>query len=125
MSGTDAFATDGPGLFNNNPAAVGVRLFNGEAVVANPSYSFVEDPDGGAATAVNTSLGTPTAGFVAEIEDGFTISITVNSDDTVSAFSTGLGADDFTFSGTIGTQTSYAAIAGDLGAFVSGQGSAM
>jgi len=119
VSGTDATGTAGTSLFNNNPASVGVRFFQ---LSENAEFEFLEDPQGGGAVGiVETALGTtPT---LASIEDGFSVFLTINADNSWSVTSTGLSA-DFNTNGTLsGTTTNYAAIADDLSLFTSAQGS--
>lgn len=113
VSGTDATG-GGPGsLFNNNPAAVGIRLLNGD-------FQFVEDAQGNGAQ--TTTLLSQTSPTTATLEDGFTLSFTVNDDDTWTAFSSGLST-EFSAAGTLGgATTNYASIADDLGASASVQG---
>ena len=130
LGGTDAIN----GLFNNNPAAVGIRVFTNST--SNPSFSLVEDE---ICTSPSTLFGcgsfglqfneplapTSTGGVMptaASIEDGFTITFTVSNDDTVTASSTGLSS-DINFSGTLTlASTTFAAIQSDLGISISAQG---
>lgn len=113
VSGASATGSGAGSLFNNNPAAIGVRLLNGD-------FQFVEDPEtGGAQNSTPLSQTSPTT---ATLEDGFTVTFTVNQDDTWTASSSGLST-DFSANGMlVGVTTNYASIADDLGANVSIQG---
>ena len=86
----------GPGLFNNvGPASVGLRFNSGNLPTgALTSIQLLTDPEdltGGAGSSVILQSGTvPTA---ASVDDGFTFVLTLNSDGTLDASTTGLSAD--------------------------------
>ena len=90
---TDA---DGGGLFSNpGPASVGLRFNSGNTPTsALSSIQLLTDPEdltGGAGGNVILQSGTvPTA---ASVDDGFTFVLTLNSDGTLDASTTGLSAD--------------------------------
>ncbi|MCH7228095.1 sulfatase-like hydrolase/transferase [Haloferula sp. A504] len=104
----------GPALWNNTGEAVGILLDGGNTYT---DWSFVQRT-GGSLNA-NTSLNgsQPT---VASFNDGFTLSLTINADDTWSASSTGL-SNDISSSGSLAAGT-YATIAGSLVANTTIQG---
>ena len=83
----------GPGLFNNvGPASVGLRFNSGNLPTgALTSIQLLTDPEdltGGAGSSVILQSGTvPTA---ASVDDGFTFVLTLNSDGTLDASTTGL-----------------------------------
>ena len=86
---TGAGATDpsGAGLFNNTAASVGLR-FNSGNLPTTPltlTQIITEGATGGVTSLQNATLPT-----VASIEDGFTFVLTLNSDGTVDASTTGL-----------------------------------
>jgi hypothetical protein len=113
---TTATGTGGTALWVNDPDAVGITIIGGASY---NDMSFVEETD----NKTETSLGVAAPTF-ASLADGFTISMTVNDDNTWSAFSTGLSA-DFNSSGTITRAGAlYANIADNLSAYTSMQGPA-
>ncbi|CAA6692447.1 MULTISPECIES: PEP-CTERM sorting domain-containing protein [unclassified Lentimonas] len=89
-------ATNGTAIYANNPGSIGIALVTDAASGRPNSMSFVQD---GGSTVAQTSLGVAEPSQ-ASILDGFTISMTLNSDDTWSAFSSGLSA-DFSESGSL------------------------
>lgn len=117
---TDSTSTAGSGLYNNASHALGIRL-----LASGNDMSFTQDSSGG--SSLYTSLGVAVS-TASSYEDGFTLSLTVNNDNTWSAFSTGLSA-DFSTSGSLntvsGTGFSYADIAGSLVAYSSIQGTSL
>ena len=81
-TGAGATNTTGSGLYNNTASAVGLRLFdNSNAIVRDGATG------GTGVLQVNT---TPT---VASVEDGFTFTLTVRSDDTYDASTIGLSTE--------------------------------
>ena len=88
--------TDGGGLFNNpGPASVGLRFNSGNLPTGDlTSIQLLTDPEdltGNAGNSVILQSGTvPTA---ASVDDGFTFVLTLNSDGTLDASTTGLSAD--------------------------------
>jgi hypothetical protein len=105
---------DGPALWNNTAESVGILMDGGTAYT---DWSFVQRS--GSATASNPSLNgsQPT---VESFNDGFTVSLTINADDTWSASSTGL-SNNISSSGSLATGT-YATLAGSLVANTTIQG---
>jgi len=105
----------GPSLWNNTDEAVGILMDGGSSFT---DWSFVQRT--GDSLDANTSLNgsQPT---VASFNDGFTVSLTVNNDDTWSASSTGL-SNNISSSGSLAAGT-YATIAGSLVANTTIQGS--
>ena len=97
---TGAGATDpsGAGLFNNTAASVGLR-FNSGNLPTTPltlTQIITEGATGGV-----TSLQDATLPTVASIEDGFTFVLTLNSDGTVDASTTGLSTEIALTGGTL------------------------
>ena len=88
-----ATATDGNGLFNNNNTSGIGLLFNSP----NPTNTALDETrivsDGASSNVTLTGL--PAANFpeAADVEDGFTFSITLNADDTLDVLTTGLTTD--------------------------------
>ena len=81
-------------LWNNDPDAVGVTLFrSGGATAAEFAESFAVNGNGENFVSVGSINNTV-------VEDGFTISLTLNSDDTWSVSSTGLDAGSGELSGS-------------------------
>lgn len=112
---TDSTATGGStGLFNNSPQALGITL------LASSFPDMVFAQDGSSGSSITTSLGvaTPTVG---SFEDGFTVSLTVNSDNTWAASSTGL-SETISASGSLDASFGYSDIASSLVAYTSIQG---
>lgn len=108
---------DGTTLWNNTPDAIGVTLFrDANDTTAQFAESFADD----GATENFVSVGTTDS---AAAEDGFTVSMTLNSDGTWSVSSVGLdaGSGELSGSGTLQTGTSYAAFADNLFASTSFQ----
>lgn len=105
----------GTALWNNTAEAVGILMDGGTAYT---DWSFVQRS--GSSTASNPSLNgsQPT---VSSFNDGFTVSLTVNDDNTWSASSTGL-SNNISSSGTLDAGT-YATIADSLVANTTIQGS--
>ena len=120
-------------LFNNAPAAIGFRI--GGAGI-NPTFTFVEDPlDGGFGNAgqVNVNLPDPAVAPVlpplADIEDGFTVTFSVDNANNYTLTTTGLGTDITGLTGTLDGaggatpgSTLFSAIQNDLGISISAQG---
>ena len=93
---------DGSTLWNNLPDAVGVTLFPfSNFARADFAESFALNGNGENFTRVDIVGGAPTLNEVAE--DGFTITLTLNSDDTWSVSSEGLdaGSGELSGSGTL------------------------
>lgn len=109
---------NGTGLWNNSAEAVGI-LMDGGSVFTD--WSFVQRtgaPANGTVSSFDPLNGSqPT---VESFNDGFTVSLTVNDDDTWSASSTGL-SNDINSSGSLAAGT-YATIAGSLAANTTIQG---
>jgi len=117
-SNTDATGTDGPSLYNNNPDSIGIGFFGANANFgAEDAVRFIQETDG--FNVQDPGIISPT---IESLEDGFTITLQVNEDDTWSASSSGL-SDDFNVSGTLDTTvSSYAMVANNLVPNVSIQG---
>lgn len=118
---TTSTSTGGSGLYNNSNQALGIRLLGSGG--SGTDMVFVQDSDGAGGPQLTSSLGVAVS-TAASYEDGFSISLTVNNDDSWSAFSTGLSA-DFSTSGTLDTTASgfsYADVADSLVAYSSIQG---
>ena len=113
VSWTNAAGTAGSSLFINDPAAFG--YVPGGANVGN--HTIFED-DG--TTAPATTAATTTTPTDASFFDGFTISISLFSDDTWSITSTGLST-DLNQTGSLNEFT-YASFAGGVGLNTSVQG---
>lgn len=116
VGGNNATGTAGNSLFTNDPESIGLVLRSG-------NFGNMQLYQGSAADASSslTALGAA-APTIASLEDGFTISLTVNDDNTWSASTTGL-SDDVSASGTLTIGNSlYADIADNLGAYASVQG---
>lgn len=108
----------GTGLWNNSAESVGILMDGGSSFT---DWSFVQrtgGPTNGTASS-NTSLNgsQPT---IASFNDGFTLSLTINADNTWSAFSTGL-SNDISSSGSL-TAGTYATISSSLVANTTIQG---
>jgi hypothetical protein len=117
---TNDTGSTGASLWNNAPEAVGILLDGGST---HPDWSLVErtgDPTNGTLSA-STGLGGTANDFSVSDNDGFTLSLTINNDDTWSAFSTGM-ANDISASGTLAAN-SYATLSGSLVANTTIQGS--
>lgn len=113
VTGNSSTATNGdPSLFNNSGNAIGIKL----DVIGSVS-SFFEVGSSSTGAQQTTALTTDS------MEDGFTLSFTVNDDNTWSATSTGLSSEINT-SGTLAHAT-YAGIASNLGAYTSVQGNSI
>jgi len=84
VTGTDATATDGDGLFNNNPNAIGLQFRdNGGA-----NNQILET--NGVGDGLGTVIGSLPLITDASLADGFTFTLTLNDNDTFDAVSTGL-----------------------------------
>ena len=93
VTGTGATATDGSGLYNNNATSGIGLLFNSP----NPTNTALDETrvvSDGASNNV-TLTGLPAADFpeAADVEDGFTFSITLNADGPLDVSTTGLTTD--------------------------------
>ena len=97
---TGAGATDatGAGLFNNTAASVGLR-FNSNDQPDEPLTIAQIITEG--ATGGDTSLQDVAGPAAADVEDGFTFEITLNSDGTVDASTTGLTTEIALTGGTL------------------------
>ena len=85
-----ATATDGAGLYNsNNTSGIGL-LFNSATSTTTALDEARIVSDGASDNVTLTGLDFPTP---ADVEDGFTFSITLNSDDTIDVLTTGLTTD--------------------------------
>ncbi|MCH7228096.1 hypothetical protein [Haloferula sp. A504] len=104
----------GTSLWNNTGEAVGILMDGGNSYT---DWSFVQRTGGSldSNTALNGSQPT-----VASFNDGFTVSLTINDDNTWSASSTGL-SNNISSSGSLAAGT-YATIAGSLVANTTIQG---
>lgn len=109
-------STAGTGLWSNNNS-VGILIYGDESLVRGQPWSLAQR----AATDVKSYIGLngsqPT---VASVNDGFTVTLTINSDDTWSALSSGLSTEINT-SGSL-TSGKFDAIAASLVANTSIQG---
>ena len=111
---TGAGATDpsGAGLFNNTAASVGLR-FNSGNLPTTPltvTQIITEGATGGVTSLQNATLPT-----VASIEDGFTFVLTLNSDGTVDASTTGLSTEIALTGGTLADPSFADFLAGGVG----------
>ena len=100
----------GDSLWNNVPDAIGVTLFRGgDFSRAEFAESFASDGAGESFASVGTS-------DAAAAADGFTISLTLNSDNTWSVSSVGLdtGSGELSGSGTLVAADTYASFADNL-----------
>ena len=100
----------GDSLWNNVPDAIGVTLFRGgDFSQAEFAESFASDGAGESFASVGTS-------DAAAAADGFTISLTLNSDNTWSVSSVGLdtGSGELSGSGTLVAADTYASFADNL-----------
>ena len=102
----DNLDTGGSGLWSNQGNVFGFTILS-----ENWSQDEIGIFEAGGGSTVSTSTGvaSPSA---ASINDGFTLSFTFNSDETWSAFTTGL-SDNISATGTAGT-VSYSALAASL-----------
>jgi hypothetical protein len=110
-------------LFNNHPAAIGIHLFENHDVY-HSQMNILQDPEGGGTRAIAETplgVGAPTP---ASLQDGFVLRLTLNSDNTWEASSTGL-TPDFNTRGSLKETAGsplYADLAGGLGIYSSIQG---
>ena len=95
VTGTGATATNGSGLFNNNATNGIGLLFNSdnETDTALDETRVVSDGASDGVPVTQTGLAAADFPAVADVEDGFTFSITLNSDDTIDVLTTGLTTD--------------------------------
>ena len=111
---TGAGATDpsGAGLFNNTAAAVGLRFNSGNLPTTPLTLTQIvtEGATGGVTSLQNATLPT-----VASIEDGFTFVLTLNSDGTVDASTTGLSTEIALTGGTLADPSFADFLAGGVG----------
>ena len=118
VGGANATLTGAGGLFaNSDTDSIGIQLYGG----SNGDMILIENAGG---TETETALTSPTgsgAPDIASLQDGFAISLTVNSNNTWSAFSTGLST-DFNTNGIL-TKVLYADVADALVASTTIQGS--
>lgn len=106
-------ATNGSAIWTNSGLAVGVLIDGGS------SYSDWQFVDSDGTKTQHALNGAPPT--VASIEDGFTVTLTVNNDDTWEVSTTGL-SNASTTTGSLSTNVTYADIAGTLVANTSIQG---
>jgi hypothetical protein len=92
----DSTATNGDAIYANDSGSIGIVLFSETGGGRPTSMSFVQD---GGSTVAQTSLDVAEPSL-ASLEDGFTISMTLNSDDTWTVVSSGL-SEDFSISGSL------------------------
>ena len=92
VTGTGATATNGSGLFNNNATNGIGLLFNSdnETDTALDETRVVSDGASDGVPVTQTGLAAADFPAPADVEDGFTFSITLNSDDTIDVLTTGL-----------------------------------
>ena len=105
-----AVSDTGSTLWNNDPDAIGVTLFrSGNLNSAEFAESFASNGTGENFASVGTT-------DVAAAADGFTISLTLNSDNTWSVSSVGLdtGSGELSGSGTLVAADTYASFADNL-----------
>ena len=111
---TGAGATDpsGAGLFNNTAAAVGLRFNSGNLPTTPLTLTQIvtEGATGGVTSLQNATLPT-----VESIEDGFTFVLTLNSDGTVDASTTGLSTEIALTGGTLADPSFADFLAGGVG----------
>ena len=95
VTGTGATATNGSGLFNNNATNGIGLLFNSdnETDTALDETRVVSDGASDGVPVTQTGLAAADFPAAADVEDGFTFSITLNSDDTIDVLTTGLTTD--------------------------------
>lgn len=92
----DSTVTTGSSIYANDPGSIGIVMFSDTGGGRPASMSFVQD---GGGTVAQTSLGVAEPSL-ASLQDGFTISMTLNSNDTWTVVSSGLSA-DFSQSGSL------------------------
>ena len=111
-TGDGATNPSGAGLFNNTAASVGLR-FNSGNLPTTPltlTQIITEGATGGVTSLQNATLPT-----VASIEDGFTFVLTLNSDGTVDASTTGLSTEIALTGGTLADPSFADFLAGGVG----------
>ena len=118
---TGAGATDatGAGLFNNTAASVGLR-FNSNDQPDEPLTIAQIITEG--ATGGDTSLQDVAGPAAADVEDGFTFEITLNSDGTVDASTTGLTTEIALTGGTLADPSFADFLTDGVGVTASSQG---
>jgi hypothetical protein len=113
---TNSTLTTGSGLYNNTNNYIGVIL-DGDPGAGNPAtWSLVYRDNTGSPTVAKTNLGlSGTAPSETEVENGpFSITLTVNSNNTWSVSSVGLGNDATSSSGTLNPDFTYDDLASSL-----------
>ena len=91
----------GTTLWNNNPAAIGITIFNSNSP-GNDAVDLVSSVAGTGGTAESNIALLAEAPTLDSLNDGFSLTLTINSDDTWTASSTGLST-DFDTSGVLGS----------------------
>ena len=111
-TGSGATNPGGPGLFNNTAASVGLRFNSGNLPTTPLTLTQIvtEGATGGVTSLQNATLPT-----VASIEDGFTFVLTLNSDGTVDASTTGLSTEIALTGGTLADPSFADFLAGGVG----------
>ena len=112
VSGTNATGTAGNSLYNNDPLAFGYvprsANFGDNVVIEGIDFTDFTATAGPAPAATDASFA-----------DGFTLTFTLNDDNTWTATSTGL-SNDLNASGTLGTEFDYATfVSGGVGLYAS------
>ena len=121
---TGAGATDptGAGLFNNTAASVGLRFNSGTSNTgALTATQVITEGAAGGATGLESLAGADLPA-VADVEDGFTFTITLTSANTVDAFTTGLTTDINLTGGVLADPAFADFIADGVGVTLSFQG---
>lgn len=122
VSGTNATATGGAGLFNKNPDplalgyVVGSDNYGDHRIIQTDSSAGASNGD----TVVDVSAGT--APTTASVDDGFTMSLTVNDDGTYSMTSIGLSTEINATGSIDGTYADL--VSGGIGFYTTFQGDA-
>ena len=119
-TGPAATATDGTALFNNNPAAIGLIINSPTGLTgAIDETRIVTDAiDGGP----QVQVGPNNLATAASIDDGFTLELTLNSDGTLDASTTGLST-EIDLTGEAFSGPSFADfVSGGVGVLTSFQG---
>jgi len=118
VSGANATETDGAGLFNKGPDPLGLGY-----VVGSDNYNdhrIIQTGATNGSTVVDDSAGT--APTVASVDDGFTMSLTVNDDGTYSMTSIGLSTEINATGSIDGTYADL--VSGGIGLYTTFQGDA-
>ena len=101
----------GTTLWNNDPASIGITIFNSNSP-GNDAVDLVSSVAGTGGTAESNIALLADAPTLDSLNDGFSLTLTINSDDTWTASSTGLST-DFNASGDLGS-VGYSDVASNL-----------